>query len=126
MNFDSFGWKEVWKLLTPLDQNHGLPVEDFLQPQGRDLRSRVQPVQVHVKDAPSSVLVDQREGRTGDFLGLCRALSADDALGESGLSRAQVADEQHDGAFRKLARDLAPQFDGLFFGARFKRSHESP
>ena len=109
-----------WKALAPLDQHHRLAVEDLVEPQRGGFLGAIQAVQIDVVHAAFAVFMDQREGGAGHVLGFRRAQAADDALGQRGLARAEVADQQHHRAFRQRRRNAAAQLDGFFFAVSLK------
>src|SRR3954468_7465177 len=55
--------QQLCNALPPLDEDHGLPFAQFLQPQRLNLTRLIQAVQVDVIKATVAVLVNEREGR---------------------------------------------------------------
>jgi hypothetical protein len=56
-DFEALFGQQIREALAPLDQHHGVTIEDFIEPEIGNLLRRVQAVEVDVVH-PSSVFVD--------------------------------------------------------------------
>ena len=113
--------------LAPFDNHHRRAVEQLIQAQRGCIARAFQPVQIHVIDSRRrTVFVDQRKGGTGDLLWRRRAQTVHDALGQRGLARAQVADQQHGRARRQRPRQALAQGDGLLLRGGAENGHTPP
>src|SRR4051794_9227934 len=67
-DLDTVLGQQLGKALTPLDENHGLTVKQFIEPQRFHLTRLIETVQIDVVQATVAILVDECEGRAGDFV----------------------------------------------------------
>ena len=72
----------------------------------------------HGKRRFVAVLMDERECGAGNFVPMGDAQAFHDAFSESGLARAEVANQEHDA--RELAAERAAKLDGFVGGISAK------
>ena len=109
------------KSFRPFDDNHGLFGKRVLQAKRFQIVKVFHAIEIDVIDL-AVVLehVDQREGGAGDILFLGGSQSADDSLGQRGLSAAQVSAQQDQHGRAKFSGDFPALRDGFFRGVRDK------
>src|SRR5690606_8467658 len=92
---------------------HGRPVEQLGQAEVEALLDLLEPIHVEVVELepPPFVLPGEREGRARDRLGDAEGCA--EALGERGLARAEVADEQDEVTWTSELGDGGGELAGL-------------
>src|SRR6266436_4006052 len=113
------GWQG--KALGPFENDHGGFGEDVFKSKGLEIVEIVDAVEVGVVDlggAGRPVDMNQRKGRTGDFVFGGSAESGYDAFGESGLPGAETPGEQHEYRRLKAFGEFPAPPRGFFRGVR--------
>lgn len=107
--------QEVRKALAPFDEHERGLVEEVFQAEVADFFGGIEAVEIDVIDADRiAIFMDEGEGRARNILGAGGAAGFDDALGECGLSGAELADQQDDAALGKQAGEFNAEAAGLF------------
>jgi hypothetical protein len=112
---DPVGGQEARELLAPFDQHEGVGFKDLFEAEREEFARLFEAIEIDVIDARGfAVLVDEREGRAGDFGRRSDAEGFDESRDQGRLAGAEVARELDYGAAGEQGGEFGGGGAGLF------------
>jgi len=116
---------EPLELFSPLDEQDALRGHQIVKGQRVELALRVNTIKIDMKerDLGAAVFVDKSERGTGDIFSFSCLEAFSNTFDHGGLSRSQIAAQEHDAARLEISGQAAAELRSLCGGVRGKGIH---